>query len=449
MLATVKGYMGHQESAAGAVGLVEAMQVINRSCMAPALHIRHLNPHVYGALRGQKVLIARSGPVSTASEQVDGSTWIGVSSFGAQGTNAHAILRGSSSVEIVIDAKLEEKSPWKLQRMWVAPFVKRNLDLAWVRRRTRNHSGSVTFESKINLAKNVDFSSNQIYGRPHLLPSGLLATMLSAIEMTISDPSFEDASLLGSTFPAPLQLPKPSSRLNKVEITISSMIKPVQGQAEVYYQHQKVLGSKVALSSGAKEQLAPNRSLANFLPGIMPSTYITTICQIGEASRANRCTASCIEAVVTTAGNFLGTLPSPPTWVRSVEAISANFVNKTKPSYISSHLLEEDGWAIGTSAILGGEDLAMSLNGIVVGEHDLPPTSPGPLSAQTPHADIEASVDEFEEGLAADHPLLLMSDDERVMHIQSQVRFSHYDVNGYKPDHTINYMAFSDQIIFL
>ena len=60
---------------------------------------------------------------------------------------------------------------------------------------------------------------------------------------------------------------------------------------------------------------------------------------------------------------------------------------------------------------------------MVVGEHDLPPMSPAPLSAQTPRRAGDEVGDE-EEGaslLAADHPLLVMTEEERLMHIQSQV----------------------------
>ena len=50
LLATVKGYTGHQESGAGAAGLMEAALVAQHAAAAPALHLRHLNPHVDSAL---------------------------------------------------------------------------------------------------------------------------------------------------------------------------------------------------------------------------------------------------------------------------------------------------------------------------------------------------------------------------------------------------------------
>ncbi|KAK9815594.1 hypothetical protein WJX72_006498 [[Myrmecia] bisecta] len=43
--ATVKGYTGHQEAGAGVAGLMEATLLISHSCVPPALHLRHLNPH--------------------------------------------------------------------------------------------------------------------------------------------------------------------------------------------------------------------------------------------------------------------------------------------------------------------------------------------------------------------------------------------------------------------
>ena len=52
LLATVKGYTGHQESGAGVAGLMEASVLVQHAVTAPALHLRHLNPHVHGALAG-------------------------------------------------------------------------------------------------------------------------------------------------------------------------------------------------------------------------------------------------------------------------------------------------------------------------------------------------------------------------------------------------------------
>ena len=50
LFATVKGYTGHQESGAGVAGLMEASLLVQHAAAPPALHLRHLNPHLHGAL---------------------------------------------------------------------------------------------------------------------------------------------------------------------------------------------------------------------------------------------------------------------------------------------------------------------------------------------------------------------------------------------------------------
>ncbi len=52
LLASAKGFTGHSEAAAGAAGLTEAIFLAAHARAAPALHLRHLNPHVAGVLGG-------------------------------------------------------------------------------------------------------------------------------------------------------------------------------------------------------------------------------------------------------------------------------------------------------------------------------------------------------------------------------------------------------------
>ena len=437
LLATVKGYTGHQESAAGTVGITEAVQVASRKAMAPALHLRHLNPHVYGALRDRQVLIARSGPVATSSSSAIAGVIMGVSSFGAQGTNAHAVISaagGIKSVEVGGDDYV-----WKAHRMWVAPRVARLLDVAWVRRRTRNNTGSVTFESQISSAKNVDFMSTQIYGRPHLLASALLSAALSGVEMMLTD-AFGglEAGLEKVTFPAPVPLPRPSKKVNAEDVTVTLLLKPVTGHAEVSYSLRKVMSARAAMvydnvdgngdvvlgaaicarvliPSGGKSRMDSGRTARRGMgDGAGAVGFLHVDSQVMEGS----VDAARIEAAVSMAGHHTTPGQSPLTWVRSIDHACIRLGFRGKLEVISTEVVEEDGWTVVNS----GAGDALRINSLVVGEHDLPPTSPAPLSAQTPRAaGDEVGADEEEGTLAADHPLLLMTEDERLMHIQSQV----------------------------
>ena len=62
LFSTVKGYTGHQEAGAGTVGLVECLLLLGHKAVAPALHLRTLNPHVVGALAEHTASLARGGP---------------------------------------------------------------------------------------------------------------------------------------------------------------------------------------------------------------------------------------------------------------------------------------------------------------------------------------------------------------------------------------------------
>ena len=119
-LATVKGYTGHQEAGAGVADLMEALNLVSHASVPPALHLRTLNPHVAATLQGRAMGIARGGPAPMGQVSADGLLVTGVSSFGAQGTNAHAIVRGNDSM-----GSAGRRGEVRLQtaRCWVAPAM--------------------------------------------------------------------------------------------------------------------------------------------------------------------------------------------------------------------------------------------------------------------------------------------------------------------------------------
>lgn len=115
----MKGYTGHQEAGAGVAGLLEALNLVAHSSIPPALHLRNLNPHVTATLQGRAVGIARGGPAPVGQVSARGLLVTGVSSFGAQGTNAHALVKGSS----ISSTKPESKAMVQTSRCWVAPAM--------------------------------------------------------------------------------------------------------------------------------------------------------------------------------------------------------------------------------------------------------------------------------------------------------------------------------------
>ena len=117
----MKGYTGHQEAGAGVAGLTEALNLVSHSSIPPALHLRSLNPHVVAVLHGGAVGIARGGPAPVGQLSAAGLLVTGVSSFGAQGTNAHALIRGAS--KDVVSRTEGTKSMLRASRCWVTPAI--------------------------------------------------------------------------------------------------------------------------------------------------------------------------------------------------------------------------------------------------------------------------------------------------------------------------------------
>jgi thioester reductase-like protein len=85
LVGSVKTNVGHLESAAGAVGLIKLILCLQHGEIPPHLHYRQPNPNV----DWDRLHIAVT---STFRRWPDGPRVGGVSSFGASGTNAHAIV---------------------------------------------------------------------------------------------------------------------------------------------------------------------------------------------------------------------------------------------------------------------------------------------------------------------------------------------------------------------
>ncbi len=123
-LATIKGFTGHQEAASGVANLLAAAITAGSQSMPPAVHLRTLNPLVAGALAGQPTRIASGGPAGLPAPTAGstGSMQMGVNAFGAQGTNAHAVIAaGAASGTIISTSKAVVDRALRKKRCWVAP----------------------------------------------------------------------------------------------------------------------------------------------------------------------------------------------------------------------------------------------------------------------------------------------------------------------------------------
>src|SRR2546428_13503986 len=87
VVGSVKTNVGHLEAAAGVAGLIKVVLALQHQEIPPHLHLKQLNPHI--SLRGVPIEIPteRTSWFAGARRRL-----AGVSSFGASGTNAHAVL---------------------------------------------------------------------------------------------------------------------------------------------------------------------------------------------------------------------------------------------------------------------------------------------------------------------------------------------------------------------
>lgn len=86
-LGSVKTNIGHLESAAGIAGLIKAALSIHHRTIVPTLHQHTLNPNI--SLDGTHLLISTEARPWEVPDELRNAA---VSSFGAGGTNAHAVL---------------------------------------------------------------------------------------------------------------------------------------------------------------------------------------------------------------------------------------------------------------------------------------------------------------------------------------------------------------------
>lgn len=84
-IGTIKANIGHLESSAGIAGVVKAVLMLDKRCIPPQLHFLARNPEIEEP--GFPLRIATQTLAFAAQQPV-----VGVSSFGASGTNAHVIL---------------------------------------------------------------------------------------------------------------------------------------------------------------------------------------------------------------------------------------------------------------------------------------------------------------------------------------------------------------------
>jgi acyl transferase domain-containing protein/acyl carrier protein len=105
-LGSVKSNMGHLESAAGIAGLLKSLLILNHSVIPANLHFAKPNQFIDFATYGLSVVDQET--------PIDPRSFIGISSFGFGGANAHVIIKGVK--QTLRKAVVDLPSPFDAER---------------------------------------------------------------------------------------------------------------------------------------------------------------------------------------------------------------------------------------------------------------------------------------------------------------------------------------------
>jgi acyl transferase domain-containing protein len=117
-IGSVKSNLGHLEAGAGIVGLIKAALCVQRRQIPPSLHFGRPNPQIpFDELRLQVPQKLSPWPATDGQ-----AARAGVNSFGAGGTNAHAILEAPPSVSDIAEPGKRTTA----DRAWLLPISARS-----------------------------------------------------------------------------------------------------------------------------------------------------------------------------------------------------------------------------------------------------------------------------------------------------------------------------------
>ncbi len=409
--ATVKGFTGHQESAAGVVGLMEAALAVQHAALPPALHLRHLNPHTHGALKGHAVTIARGGPLGLPLARAAGGLTLGVSSFGAQGTNAHALVVGSGdAAAICVGGSGAGEEEWKRGYVWLGPRMQALLASAAVRRSVRGRVASATFECWLVAPRLAYLWQYGVYRKPHLSSTAVLSMAASTLPM-LGPADAPSSSLLEVAMITPL--PLTSWSRGKAALTATITVALGSGAVEVGGMQQRLLAGRASTTAGTRREQAASEAGTGIVP-MHTSPTLASMLQSSSGSSsssskretgaihglgwASTSTKEAAEGYVlhpalldACVGQTTWAPPidvAPLTWIRSIAAMVLHpaGTGAAGEPLSAAHAVatwHPDGpWTVGNCIMAaptmhGGAGAGVQLQGVVIGEHTNALSSPG------------------------------------------------------------------------
>lgn len=202
-----KGFLGHTEPAAGVVSLIMAVSTLQNLADFPIIHLKTLNPLITGILAGSSgglVTLPRQGGALPQGGQSLAST--GISSFAFQGTNAHAVLQASATVEAAFPTVAALN--WRQQRQWVLPPAHCLMKHCM----TGKQASSATFACNLHQPALGFLWEHQVMERSLFPGAGYFEMALAAVRTLHGTANLHEAEhcLTAIAIPAPLVL-EPSS----------------------------------------------------------------------------------------------------------------------------------------------------------------------------------------------------------------------------------------------
>lgn len=305
--------------------------MMRHAARPPMLHLQTLNPYVAsafegpgaqrpscitrGAPAGLPLLAFAAGEGSAAARAAVGAAF-GVSSFGAQGTNAHAILvqaPAQLSVQPAEDAAASlpgsQRSIWVKQQLWVHPEPQALLSEASLQGLPAGHF-RVVFDCPLGLPRLAYLwqltagQAGQAQGTQLLSGSALLAAAASAVQLLALEQQLgaDAAALLGDVvFSPPAALPskpgRPGHAMPQLRVVVS-----LQGRLEVQVDGQQQAlarvtwprakaGPKAELHSAGGDAAGADSAAASLLHAWW-QPHVAAAVDAGQGSDPAACTAA-------------------------------------------------------------------------------------------------------------------------------------------------------------
>ena len=344
---------------------------------------------------------------------------------------------------------MARQQPWQLAHCSVAPRVQALLAQCHVRKRLRATSSSATarFEASLAAPHLAYVWQYSVAGRSHLAGAALLALAAATAPALLGGADLPGqlsvALLSGAALVAP-QLLQNAVRAAAAQVVLNLR----SGAVEVEAVDQKLLAAHLGSMRGAAPHTASldpansaalacqRRAVAGSLPAAGKAAEPGEQAVFAEVAALSAAAGSgytvhpvLLDSCLTQAASMAEPAATAPlTWVRSVSALAFDVAATTAPllggAVCAAYQAQQPSWMAGSASLAAG-GAALRVVGAVLGDHDLPPASPAPYGAggSVPTPRVAPEEEEPAEGaVAADKPLLAMSEEERVLHLQAQVR---------------------------